>query len=250
MLFFVGTGFRRLGRLLVQVWNALVARSPRFPDTDLEPFSEVQVRSRHRSDISDHLPTIFLESFKTRPSLIVELGVRGGESTYVFERVSRIFDSVIVSVDLEDCGHISDYEGWHFVQGDDVAFGRDFRTWTTEHGVPSQIDVLFIDTSHLFEHTVKEIDVWFPYLATGGVALLHDTNLTAWYRRRDGSIGRGWDNDRGVVRALEQHLGLSFDESTTFRTAAGGFAIEHRPECNGLTVMRKVTETEPLTRRR
>jgi len=100
-----------------------------------------------------------------RPRLIVELGVRKGQSTFVFERVARLFDAALVSVDIEDCMQASSYPHWHFVQSDDVAFARRFPAWCAEHDLPAQIDVLFIDTSHVYEHTVQEIDAWFPLLA-------------------------------------------------------------------------------------
>lgn len=241
-----GTGFlsrrmRRLYRIAVRLWNGVVPSAPPSPESDCPAFREVQRRARLRTDIADHLPTMFLEAYACRPSLIVELGVRDGESTFVFERVARLHDAALVSVDVEPCRRVSDYERWHFVQQDDLQFGRGFPDWCEARGVPTPIDVLFIDTSHRFAHTVEEIDVWFPLLGESSVVLLHDTNLTKWYRRRDGSIGRAWDNDRGVVRALEARLGISIDETRPFRTVASGFAVDHYPTCNGLTVLRRCT---------
>lgn len=230
---------RRLTDLLTRIWNPLVPTHPK-PETDNSAFREVLSRARRRTDISDHLATMFVEAYASRPSLIVELGVRDGESTFVFERVARAYECDLISVDIEPCEDASDYERWHFVQQDDVEFGRRFPDWCENRDVPCEIDVLFVDTSHLFEHTLEEISTWFPHLSNSAVVLFHDTNLTTLYRRRDGSLGRGWDNDRGVIRALEEYLGVNLDESRYFRTLAGGFAIEHNPECNGLTVLRGV----------
>jgi len=50
---------------------------------------EIRARSLVGTDISDHLIVIFVESIVLQPKLIVELGVRGGESTFVL-RGSRV----------------------------------------------------------------------------------------------------------------------------------------------------------------
>ena len=39
---------------------------------------------KKKTDISDHLETLFVESLSMEPKLIVELGVGDGESTMVF----------------------------------------------------------------------------------------------------------------------------------------------------------------------
>lgn len=234
------TWFReRLFNVLVRAWNRLVPVGFHQPETDCPSFAKIQDRARRHTDIADHLPTIFIEARIAEPSLIVELGVRGGESTFALEQVARLHDAKLVGVDLDPCGNASAFEQWHFVQDDDVRFGRRFPKWCQNHGLPSTIDVLFVDTSHHYDHTVREIDVWFPHLSESAVALFHDTNLTPWYRRRDGSIGRAWDNDRGVIGALEHHLDISLDESRRFSTIAGKFTVIHYPTCNGLTVLRR-----------
>ena len=50
----------------------------------------IRVCIARRSDISDHLATIFSEAVAAKPRLIVELGVRGGESRYALERAARV----------------------------------------------------------------------------------------------------------------------------------------------------------------
>ena len=39
--------------------------------------------------------------------------------------------------------------------------------------------LLFIDSSHQYCHTLRELDLWFPYLASGAFILLHDVSLFA-----------------------------------------------------------------------
>lgn len=215
-------------------------RSPTYyPPTDVEAFREVQERSREPTDLSDHLDRLFVEALRTSPSTIVELGVRGGESTFVFERVARLAGADLVSVDIDETSYDTEYDGWHFVQSDDLGFAEGFEDWCGTVDVDPTIDVLFVDTSHLYGHTVAEMDAWFPYLADDAVVFFHDTNMGWVFRREDGTIGFGWNNDRSVIEAIEDRLGCSFDETEPFVTVESGFVVDHNPLCSGLTVLRK-----------
>ena len=106
-----------------------------------------------------------------------------------------------------------------------------------EHDISPKVEVLFIDTSHLYEHTLAEIDAWFPHLAERAVVFFHDTNLRRFFRRRDHTIGRGWNNSRGVIRALETRFGAGFDERRPFRGELESWQVIHDPVCNGLTIL-------------
>jgi cephalosporin hydroxylase len=205
-----------------------------------EILNEIKEKALVPTDISDHLVTLFVESLSMNPRLIVELGVRGGESTFVMERVAAVSGAKLVSVDIEDCSSVSAYEDAVFVQSDDVEFAGRFESWCTESSIDPKIDVLFIDTSHLYEHTVQEIAHWFPLLAGRAKVFFHDTNLMAEFRRRDGSLGRAWDNERGVIKAVEEYFDTSFDEEEEFVDFRNGWLITHRPYCNGLTVLERI----------
>jgi cephalosporin hydroxylase len=212
----------------------------RSGSSGLKELDEILERASVRSDISDHLPTLFVESVPLRPKLIVELGVRGGESTFVFERVGRLYDSHLVSVDLLDCSKVIAFDKWHFVQADDIEYAKRFPEWCRARGIEPQIDVLFIDTSHLYEHTLEEMRSWFPLTAARSKVFFHDTNQKRVYRRRDGSFGLAWDNQRGVIRALEAYFQRRFDESNDFVAVADGWLIEHQAACSGLTMATKL----------
>ena len=210
------------------------------PPTDLRAFQEVQAHSDKPTDISDHLERLFVEALQARPSTIVELGVRGGESTFAFERVARLAGADLVSVDAEEPTYATDYEHWWFVESDDLAFAEGFEKWCEENSVDPAIDVLFVDTSHRYEHTVAEIDRWFPHLADDAVVLFHDTNMGHVFRRKDGTVGLSPNRGRDVVRALEGYFDSSFKETESFVTVSKGFVLEHYPFCSGLTVLRRV----------
>lgn len=201
---------------------------------------EIKKKALVRTDVNDHLVTIFAESLSMSPRVIVELGVRGGESTFVMERVAALFSSKLVCVDIEDCDSSCAYEDSIFVKSDDIEFARRFESWCAENGIDPRIDVLMIDTSHLYEHTVQEIEHWFVFLADRAKVLFHDTNLCEVYRRRDGSLGMAWDNERGVIRALEDFFGTSFDEKEDFVDYRRGWLIKHHAVCSGLTILERI----------
>lgn len=226
-----------------QIYNNLnKLRSSRPPLQGATPeVQEIGERAAQGyTDISDHLMTLYAEALSVNPRLIVELGVRGGESTFAFERAARLSGAHLLSVDLEDCTVQSSYPKWSFVKQDDTIFATQFADWCSSKKIAPDIDVLFIDTSHLYQHTLEELRLWMPYLSAKGKMILHDTNMKKIYRRADRSLGLGWDNARGVIRALEETLGVRFNEAHDFVTVAKGWLIRHWAHCNGLTVLEKL----------
>jgi len=89
----------RLRNIIADAFSRKVSRKP----TGFREFDEIVERSGPRTDISDHLPLLFVEAMDVHPDLIVELGVRTGESTFVFERVAALHDATLVSADINDC---------------------------------------------------------------------------------------------------------------------------------------------------
>lgn len=225
----------------VGLHNALFSRRPPAPrPSGFPPLDEIAAHAARRSDISEHLVSLFVEALMVRPRLIVELGVRGGESTFVFERAVALFGAQLVSVDVQDCSHASSYPGWNFVRSDDLAFAARFPAWCREHALEPEIDLLFVDTSHEREHSRRELEAWLPLVSPSGKAIFHDTNLRVPYWRKDGSWNIGWDNRRGVMAALEDYFDAHFEENEEFVAVHGGWLIRHRPWCAGLTTLQRV----------
>jgi hypothetical protein len=203
---------------------------------------------RPRHDISDHLGTLFFFAVDARPRLLVELGTRGGESTRALLAAASVTGATLLSVDRDDCSALDlpDKSRWHFVQSDDVAFGQDgFLPWCRAQRIDPTVDLLFIDTSHRHEHITQELAAWLPHFAERGTLILHDTNLGRGpYARLDGSSGFAGDNQRGIIRAVEELVGRRYDEATFFTDLAGGYLIMHHAHCGGLTVLKRVAPPE------
>lgn len=197
-----------------------------------------------KSDISDHLGSIFFFAAMVRPKLIVELGTRGGESTRFLLAAAAVNGSTVLSIDLQECPALACPcgERWKFVRADDVEFGNSgFEDWCREQHVEAAVDVLFVDTSHEYAHTQKEIEAWTRHLSKNGLMIFHDSNMGhGLYAHTDGSVSYGWDNRRGVIRAIEEFLGRQYDERSFFYDRTEKFLVMHFPYCSGLTVLQRV----------
>jgi len=202
-------------------------------------------RAAESSDIRDHLNFLSFMVNLQRPEVLLELGTRGGESTRVFEEYCKSFMLTGRSFDLQPAPEWLDNKShWRHYVGDDCELGElVYKSQKWPDGVTFQpIDFLFIDTSHEYEHTCRELEIYFPLVKSGGFLVFHDTNLVENATRRlDGELGYGWDNNRGVIRAIENYFSIKVDEKNYFFTeiSGRGSSIYHLPWNNGLTVIKK-----------
>lgn len=139
---------------------------------------EYRTRRDTDSDINQHLAALLsavIDSPCTAPT-VLELGTRSGNSTAAFLHALQVRQAgSLVSVDIDEADVPGDWfelPYWRFVQGSDT----DSRIIAQ---LPKQVDVLFIDTSHTYEHTLVELTVYMPRVKPGGVALFHDTEIVS-----------------------------------------------------------------------
>lgn len=201
---------------------------------------DIQKRGEVGTDISIHLVELFTACIERKPKLIVELGTRGGESTFTLEKAARICGARLLCVDLEDCKDKCSPETV-FVKSDDIEFGKNFKNWAMQNSFPQEIDFLFIDTSHEFEHTKKEIEIYFPLLSENAVVAFHDTNMQFVYKSSDGTLGYGYCDNimRGVIGAIELFFDKKFNEKRNFIDYINGWTIRHFSKSNGFTILKK-----------
>jgi predicted O-methyltransferase YrrM len=224
-------------------WVKTLHRPPQFGRSFGEDFRKAIGETPPVSDIVDHLSTLYLAVLKVNAKLVVELGTRGGESTRSLLAGVQETSGRMLSVDIDDCESrvkLGDQnKNWTFHQGDDVLFGKSlFGPWCRDRNLSPEIDVLFIDTSHLYDHTKQEIETWSGFVRRGGLMIFHDTNMERGvYRRQDNSYGLGWDNQRGVIRAVQEFVGVSWDEHDWFVDRTPEWIIQHFPNCSGLTLL-------------
>ena len=173
------------------------------------------------SDIQEYLPFLHATARSYPAPRILELGTRKGNSTLAFLAACEAAAAGHVwSVDVSACD--LDPEGmapwrhcplWTFTRGDDIDA-------SVQSLLPARCDVLFIDTSHEYEHTLAELQAFVPRVSAGGVVLMHDTHVRGW-------PGYEWDRDVSPVwAALDEYC------------AEAGLSWEDKPGRYGLGIIR------------
>jgi predicted O-methyltransferase YrrM len=101
---------------------------------------------------------------------ILELGTRDGDSTVALLMPAKKIHGTVRSIDINPCENARKRVKaagldalWQFKMIDDRTFEPD-----------SEIDHLFIDTSHSYEQTLSELKRFEPYVSRGGVISMHD----------------------------------------------------------------------------
>lgn len=121
------------------------------------------------TDIQGHLDRFY--GIGLASSKIIELGTRGGTSTIAF-LAGLEGHGHLWSVDIDPPPDNLVVPHWTFVQGDDCSD-------EVLAQLPDDVDAVFIDTSHAYEHTLNELELYLPRVRSGGQLLLHDTELEA-----------------------------------------------------------------------
>ncbi len=149
------------------------------------------------SDIQEYMP--FLHEMAGEHPRILELGTRSGNSTIAFLAAIEKVGGHLVSVDIDPCPLIPDHPQRTFIQGDDMSQ----EVWDK---LPFHL--VFIDTSHYYQHTLDECRRFVPMIS--GIALFHDTRLFPHPHEYE------WHEDIPPVRkALDDYCaetGLSWEE--------------------------------------
>jgi predicted O-methyltransferase YrrM len=130
-----------------------------------------------RTAIAHYLHVLFGMVARYPAAQVIELGTDIGESTTALLAAAEITGGHVWSVDANSrCGFLAAFEAigqgagpWTFIPGDSTGPAIAAQT-------PDAADVLFIDSSHLYEQTCRELELYLPKVRPGGTVLLHDTN--------------------------------------------------------------------------
>lgn len=173
-----------------------------------------KIHASMHSDICEHLELLYSLVLGLKAKLVIELGIRTGQSTVALLEAVHETKGRLISVDTDHCEDavrmINSYklsDCWSFVQDDDIEFGS---RW---NGDPT--DLIFIDTSHEYSHTKKEIEIFERLLRPGGLMVFHDT--------------------------VSFHDGV-YVPIQEFLSTRSSYRFDNRTNCNGLGII-----TKPLT---
>jgi predicted O-methyltransferase YrrM len=149
------------------------------------------------SDVQEQAPLLRAAARRYAAPAVAELGTRTGESTAAFLAGVSASGGHVWSVDCGPC--TSQWQGsplWSFLAADDMS--DEAAAW-----LPDELDILFIDTSHLYAHTLAELRKYVPRVRPGGLVLCHDTDIGREFMLGYGEIRAAGDPDYPVAAALD-----------------------------------------------
>lgn len=167
---------------------------------------QIQLRFRKRNtDLTTHLPMLYhgcLEHLKkTQGHVIVELMVNTGESTYVFDLIAKTYPVTLIGINPDPNYHtvyqeyVTHSQSFFYpLKSDEYALKHSLEC--QKHQVSSQIDLLWIDSSHYHDVTLDRLQQYVPMLAPQGMIVLHDTNMAPI---KDPIHGHGWELTPGHI---------------------------------------------------
>lgn len=173
-----------------------------------------------QTDIHQHLVTLHNLVTSIAAKTVIELGVNTGESTVALLEAVEATQGQLYSVDIQllpaTKAMLESYGitgRWNFTLQSDLEY---LKTWPAD----KKADLIFVDTSHTFDHTTREIALYEPILRPGGIMVFHDT--VSFYE--------------GVQKPINNFLKK---HGSRYEHKPNGWQYENKTNCNGLGILRK-----------
>lgn len=131
------------------------------------------------SDIQGHLGRFVALCENLHAQRVCELGVRSGVSTIAWLEGLRRTGGHLWACDINPAP--LQHPQMTFVQGDDCSP-------EVVDQIPDELDIVFVDSSHLYVHTVREIELYLPKLSLGGCMVFHDVAVERFDEHPDDEI--------------------------------------------------------------
>jgi predicted O-methyltransferase YrrM len=162
------------------------------------------------SDIHQHVPRMVQLVDELNAQHVIELGSRSGVSTAGWLYALAGTGGRLTTVDLDPAPNVGGWPHWSHVVGDDTS--------PEVIGALEPAEIIFIDTSHRYLHTVQELSIYRWLVKPGGVICLHDTEL--------------------LYAEGEPEPFFPVKKAVTEFCAATGYSFDIDPRCWGFAVIR------------
>ena len=138
----------------------------------------MQTKETFFKECNPYCRLLYENAINLKAKTILELGVGEGFSTIALLAAVKETDGMVWSIDKRNWASgitriqntpFIDAQKWHLIISDDIMYAK---RWNLT------VDILYVDTSHQYEHTLNELELYSPYVRKGGAVLLHDTLLT------------------------------------------------------------------------
>ena len=175
-------------------------------------------------DSDNHLMLLYSMVIGSKSKTIIELGVRGGDTTLPLVMAAKETDGVVYSVDKKKI----DFSLPEELQKYNKFYLQDAVSFLDGWDVNNDIDLILVDDWHSYDHVKKELEILDKLVSPNTVILLHDLMYgdTCPFYHSDLTLTDGQWANGGPYRAVAE-LNPQFWEFSTL------------PWGNGMTILRK-----------
>jgi predicted O-methyltransferase YrrM len=132
------------------------------------------------NNYSYKLEQFLVKDLKTIQNInILEFGVRKGISTKLFLEIARLNNGRVYSVDVDDCSNLFNDKNWTFFKTRDDNFDY------IKKNVPTQLDVIYLDSVHEANHVENIFYNYFGFLKVGGYFIIDDISHLPYLKDSD-----------------------------------------------------------------
>ena len=172
--------------------------------------------TRSGSDIGGHLPLIYELTKAIKPRVIIQAGIRDGNSDCAFALAAIEDGATLVDIDINDVGNgvltdVRDLEdNWTFLKGrtDSPEIVEEVQQYK------GKVDIFFTDTSHNYKDTIFELNEYSKLLSPNGIIMIHDMDP--------------WDQYPEQTRAVDEFLANNKKYKVKVQTGNNGMAVLYR----------------------
>ena len=167
--------------------------------------------------------------------VILEFGVRYGQSTEFFLNICEKNNGFLYSVDIDDTSKKFNSEKWKFIHG------RDDNFKLVESYIPKKIDLIYIDSFHDAEHVAKIFFHYYPFLKDNGCLIIDDISWLPYSQKNErDNFNSEINNHETFHKILDIYNNNTKNFDLTFNFKSSGMAKIIKKNDENLLISKKV----------
>ena len=167
--------------------------------------------------------------------VILEFGVRYGQSTQLFLEICEKNNGFLYSVDVDDTSKKFNSKKWKFIHG------RDDNFELIESYIPKKIDLIYIDSFHDAEHVAKIFFHYYPFLKDNGCLIIDDISWLPYSKKNErDNFNSEINNHETFHKILDIYNNNTRNFDLTFNFKSSGMAKIIKKNDENLLVSKKV----------